>query len=315
MRKTTVILIQMSDKEKILITGANGLLGQKLITQLVEGDEFQVLASGRGGCRLPGDGFEYITLDIEEKEEVDQVFDEYQPDIVIHGAAMTQVDDCELNQEACYRANVTATENLIQASERHNSHFIFVSTDFIFSGDKGPLDELEKPSPVNYYGETKLIGEQILQKSKLNWAIARTVLVYGIAHDMSRSNIILWVKKSLEMGKQLNVVDDQFRTPTLAEDLAAGCILIAKQKAEGIYNISGEDFLTPYEMAMMTAEYFGLDQSLITRSDSKTFTQPAKRPPKTGFIVEKAKRELGFQPKTFRMGIAILAKQIILAGS
>lgn len=315
MRKSTVTRIQMSNKETIFITGANGLLGQKLIKQLVEEGQFQVFASGRGGCRLPGDGFEYITLDIEKKEEVNQVFDEYQPDIVIHGAAMTQVDDCELNQDACYRANVTATENLIQASERYNSHFIFVSTDFIFSGEKGPLDELEEPSPVNYYGETKLIGEQVLQKSKLNWAIARTVLVYGIAHDMSRSNIILWVKKSLETGKQLQVVDDQFRTPTLAEDLAAGCILIAKQKAEGIYNISGEDFLTPYEMAIMTAEYFGLDQSLITRSDSSTFTQPAKRPPKTGFIVEKAKRELGFQPKTFRTGIAILAKQIILAGS
>lgn len=305
----------MKNKEKIFVTGANGLLGQKLISQLVEEGVFEVIASGRGDCRLPGEGFTFLSLDIEDEVAVNQVFDEVKPQVVIHGAAMTQVDDCEQNREGCYKANVSATQYLINAAERHHSHFIFVSTDFIFSGEKGPLDELEEPAPVNYYGESKLIGEQILQKSSLKWAIARTVLVYGIAHDMSRSNIILWVKNSLEAGKKLQVVDDQFRTPTLAEDLAAGCILMANKKAEGVYNISGEDFLTPFEMATMTAEYFGLDQSLINRSNSTTFSQPAKRPLKTGFIIEKAKKELGFQPKTFRTGIAILAKQIILARS
>ncbi|MFC3880223.1 SDR family oxidoreductase [Algoriphagus namhaensis] len=303
----------MATKEKIFITGANGLLGQKLVAQLVEEGKFEVLASGRGECRLPGDGFTYVSLDITDRESVEEVFQKYQPNTVIHGAAMTQVDDCEKDREACYLANVTATENLIGAAERVKSHFIFVSTDFIFSGEKGPLTEDEEPNPVNYYGESKLIAEQKLIASSLKWAIARTVLVYGIAHDMSRTNIILWVKKSLEEGKTIQVVDDQFRTPTLAEDLAAGCILIANQKAEGVYNISGEDFLTPLDMALMTADYFGLDKSLIKKADSSTFTQPAKRPAKTGFIIEKAKNELGFQPKTFRAGIAILAKQIILA--
>ena len=303
----------MAIKEKIFITGANGLLGQKLVAQLVEAGKFEVLASGRGECRLPGDGFTYVSLDITDRKSVEQVFQKYQPIMVIHGAAMTQVDDCEKDREACNLANVTATENLIGAAEKVNSHFIFVSTDFIFSGEKGPLTEDEEPDPVNYYGESKLIAEQKLMASSLKWAIARTVLVYGIAHDMSRTNIILWVKKSLEEGKTIQVVDDQFRTPTLAEDLAAGCILIANQKAEGVYNISGEDFLTPLDMALMTADYFGLDKSLIKKADSSTFTQPAKRPAKTGFIIEKAKNELGFQPKTFRAGIAILAKQINLA--
>lgn len=305
----------METKEKIFITGANGLLGQKLVAQLVGEGKFQILASGRGKCRLPGDGFTYVSLDITDHVAVQTAFAKYEPSVVIHGAAMTQVDECEKDREACYLANVTATENLVEASEKCNAHFVFVSTDFIFSGEKGPLTEDEEPSPVNYYGESKLIAEQKLMASKLKWAIARTVLVYGIAHDMSRTNIILWVKKSLEDRKTIQVVDDQFRTPTLAEDLAAGCILIANQKAEGVYNISGEDFLTPYDMAIMTADYFELDKSLITKSDSSTFTQPAKRPLKTGFIIDKAKNELGFQPKTFRTGIGILAKQIILARS
>ncbi len=304
---------QMASKKKIFITGANGLLGQKLVSQLVEKGDFQVVASGKGECRLPGGGFEYASLDITNETEVESTLTSIKPDIIIHGAAMTNVDQCELNQEACYDSNVNATAYLIKAAEAIKAHFIFVSTDFIFSGEEGPLDENAIPAPVNYYGETKLIGEEMVMKSKTKWAIARTVLVFGIAHDMSRTNIVLWVKSSLEAGKEIQVVDDQFRTPTLAEDLAAGCILIAEKEAEGVFNISGSDFLTPYEMANTTAEFFGLNKGLIKRADSSTFTQPAKRPLKTGFIITKAQEQLGFEPKTFRTAIGILAKQIILA--
>ncbi len=116
---------------------------------------------------------------------------------------------------------------------------------------------------------------------------------------MSRSNIILWVKKSLEEGKNIKVVTDQWRTPTLAEDLALGCYLIADKEAEGIFNISGKDLLTPYEMALMTADYFELDQSLIAQADSTTFTQPARRPARTGFLLDKPKEVLDTSPKVF----------------
>jgi dTDP-4-dehydrorhamnose reductase len=169
------------------------------------------------------------------------------------------------------------------------------------------------PDPVNYYGQTKLDGEELLKHSSLKWAIARTVLVYGLANDLSRSNIILWVKSSLEAGKQIQVVDDQVRTPTLAEDLAAGCILMAEQGATGIFNISGSELLTPYQMAMETADYFGLNKELIVRTDSTKFTQPARRPMKTGFVIEKAKNQLGYRPKSFREGISILSKQLGLS--
>ncbi|TDQ14980.1 dTDP-4-dehydrorhamnose reductase [Algoriphagus boseongensis] len=305
------------NKPKILITGANGLLGQKLVEQLVEEGKFHVIATGKGECRLKGDGFTYVTLDITNPEQVEEVFDHLAPETVIHGAAMTHVDECELHQEACFLANVKATEYLIKAAERVNSHFIFVSTDFIFSGEDGnnPYDEEAEPDPVNFYGWTKLEGERLLRESKLKWAIARTVLVYGIANDLSRSNIILWVKSSLEQGKEIQVVDDQVRTPTLAEDLAAGCILIAENEATGIFNISGSDLLTPYDMAMETAEFFGLNKALIKRTDSTQFKQAARRPMKTGFIIDKARKQLGYEPKTFQAGIGILAKQIILARS
>jgi len=305
---------QSSNKPKILITGANGLLGQKLVEQLVQQGNFEVIATGRGPSRLSGSGFTYQTLDIENEQEVEVTLALLNPEVIIHGAAMTHVDECEKHQEACYRANVLATKYLIAAAEKIQSHFIFVSTDFIFSGLDGqnPYTEEAVADPVNYYGQTKLDGEELLQRSSLKWAIARTVLVYGLANDLSRSNIILWVKSTLEAGKQIQVVDDQVRTPTLAEDLAAGCILMAEQGATGIFNISGSELLTPYQMAMETADYFGLDKSLINQTDSTLFTQPAKRPMKTGFVIEKAKNQLGFRPKTFREGISILAKQLSL---
>jgi dTDP-4-dehydrorhamnose reductase len=303
------------NKPKIMITGANGLLGQKLVGQLVEEGKFEVIATGKGPCRLAGEGFEYESLDITNPDEVNEVVLRIAPETIIHGAAMTNVDECELNQEACGILNVKATEYLLHAAEKIQSHFIFVSTDFIFSGEDGPYDEEAEASPVNYYGETKLIGENLVRRSTASWAIARTVLVYGIARDLNRSNIILWVKSSLEAGKEIQVVDDQIRTPTLAEDLATGCILIAEQKAEGVFNISGSDVLTPYEMAMMTADFFELNKDLIKKTDSTRFTQPAKRPMKTGFSIEKARKQLGYAPKSFREGIGILSKQIILARS
>jgi dTDP-4-dehydrorhamnose reductase len=198
----------------------------------------------------------------------------------------------------------------VEACQQTGAFLCHVSTDFIFDGAAGPYTEAAEGNPISFYGWSKYAAEKVLMHSPLRWAIARTVLVYGIAHDMSRSNIILWVKKSLEDGKTINVVTDQFRSPTLAEDLAAGCALIAQQQAEGIFNISGSDVLTPYEMAIQTADYFGLDKALIKPADASTFRQTARRPPRTGFIIDKARTQLGYAPRSFAEGIAVLAGQI-----
>ncbi|AWW31273.1 NAD(P)-dependent oxidoreductase [Echinicola strongylocentroti] len=307
--------IQKNNKPSLLITGANGLLGQKLVKRLLEKKTFNVIATGRGACRLPREweGFAYASMDITNKANVLEVFQQYTPEVVIHGAAMTNVDECETSQEACYQQNVAAVANIIIAAEKSNSYLVHVSTDFIFDGEGGPYSEEAVPLPINYYGETKLQAEALIRQSKLNWGIARTVLVYGISHDMSRSNIVLWVKKSLEEGKELQLVDDQWRTPTLAEDLAEGCILMAEKRAKGVFNISGDELLTPYDMAIQTAEFFELDKTKINKTDSSAFKQTAKRPMKTGFVIQKAKDQLKFKPKSFKEGIEILAKQLNLA--
>ena len=295
---------------KILVTGSNGLLGQKLTELLEKDNAVHLIATAARPSALPMTKGEFHLLDITDAASVDKIVDSVKPDVIINTAAMTQVDQCETQREECWKANVSAVENLVKASKRNNVHLIHVSTDFIFDGTQELLDESAVPNPVNYYGESKLGGEKVIQESAISWAILRTVLVFGVTRDMSRSNIVLWVKKSLEQGKTIQVVNDQWRTPTLAEDLAMGCYLAAKKKAKGIFNISGKDYLSAYDIAIRTAEFFKLDRSLIKETDSTKFTQPARRPPRTGFIIDKARKELGYEPHSFEEGLQVLASQL-----
>lgn len=295
---------------RILVTGSNGLLGQKLVTLLQHDKNVHLIATARGALTLPLTAGDFYSLDITDKEMAVSVIHQAKPEVVINTAAMTQVDLCETEHQACIANNVTGVENLISACQKNKARLIHISTDFIFDGTEGPLDENAEPHPINFYGESKLASEQLLRFSEIEWCILRTVLVYGVTPDLSRTNIVLWVKKSLEEGKKISVVNDQWRTPTLAEDLAMGCFLAATKKAKGVYNISGKDFLTPYDIALQTATFFKLDSSLITATDSSRFKQPAQRPLKTGFIIEKAKKELGYKPHSFLEGLQVVAGQI-----
>ncbi len=297
---------------KILITGSNGLLGQKLVSALRNDAEVQLLATSRGADRTPEPlGERYAALDITSPTEVDAVFAAARPDVVIHTAAMTNVDACELDPEACQLQNVTATGLLVQAAQRHGSHFIHLSTDFIFDGKNGPYREEDVPAPLSIYGQSKLDAEHLVMNAGLaKWAIGRTIIVYGIAEGLSRSNVVLWAKSALEKGQPIKVVDDQWRMPTLAEDLADGCIRIAKRGATGIFNLSGPDGMSILELVQRVGAFFHLDTSVVTPVKSDSLGQPAKRPPRTGFVLDKARRELGYAPRGFEEGLAVLKKQL-----
>ena len=234
-------------KTKILITGSNGLLGQKLVLLLAQQADIQLIATSRGANRMDfTDGYEYQEMDITDAKQVAEVIEKVRPNAIIHTAAMTNVDQCEGEKDLCWTMNVKAVEYLTEACEKHQIFFCHLSTDFVFDGESGPYSEEDLPSPISFYGWSKYAAEEVVKRSKCPWSIVRTVLVYGITNDMSRSNIILWVKNSLEAQKPIKVVTDQFRTPTLAEDLALGCWLSVNQKAEGIFHISGKDFLYPH---------------------------------------------------------------------
>ena len=290
---------------KILLTGSNGLLGQHLLKLLLYTTTHSIIATGKGVQRTPftDSRLQYIDLDICDGVAVHQLVEAVQPELVIHAAAMTQVDECELDHIACWNVNVTATRFLVDAAKKVNAFFIFISTDFVFDGSSGPYPEEDGVNPVSYYGSSKVAAEKAVSESGLDYAIARTCLVYGDMVTGTRSNVVSWVKDNLEKGKPIKVVSDQWRTPTFVEDLAKGILLIAEKKATGIFNISGEDLVSPYDMAMATAEYLSLDKELIEKVDAAVFTQPARRPAKTGFLIDKAKKELGFEPLSFNEGL------------
>lgn len=303
---------------KILITGSNGLLGQKLVLALKNDPEVELLATSSGSNRMKNQsGYNYQSLDITNRNSVQQLFSDFLPDVVINTAAMTNVDACETDRENCWNINVNAVQNQVSVLEElsnnhtgYQPHFIHLSTDFVFDGESGPYKEDDPVNPLSYYALSKAESEKLVMQSKLNWSIARTIIVYGIADEMSRTNIVLWAKGALEKGQPLTIVDDQFRMPTLAEDLAAGCILIAKKRKTGIYHLSGKDFMNIVELVQRVARFFGLNPDLVQPIKSNTLNQAAKRPPKTGFILDKSIRELGYRPHSFEEGLQILKDQL-----
>lgn len=290
--------------KKILITGANGLLGKELVKQLLAKDYF-VIGISKGPMRFTVDSplFKYYSVDITDDFYLHDLLFEEKPGIVIHTAAMTQVDECETREEECLEINYHGTMNVLVGAEMHSSFIIHLSTDFVFDGVKGMYAEDDERNPVNWYGHCKLLAENLMEDAEIPCAIVRTCLVYGKKTEGGRDNIITWVKDKLSAGEKIKVVDDQWRTPTYIGDLAKGIISIAEKKAQGIFHISGKDLLTPYQMAVETARYLGLDESLIEKVNADTFSQPAKRPLKTGFVIDKAKSELDYEPLSFIEGI------------
>ena len=288
--------------QKVLITGANGFLGNYLTALLVH--NYKVIATGKGACRinLPHENFCYESLDFTQKDAVACLFQKVKPDIVVHAGAISQPDTCELNKEFAYQSNVESTKFLLAQSNFLKSFFVYVSTDFVFDGQRGMYIEEDIPNPVNYYGRTKLLSENAVQAYEYDWSIVRTVLVYG-APQSGRDNILTLVAKSLKEGKMSRIVNDQVRTPTYVEDLAGAINTIIAKKATGIYHISGNEVLTPYQMTIAVAKYLGLKESLIEPVTANTFQQPALRPPKTGFRLAKAERELGYKPISFEEGL------------
>jgi len=299
---------------KLLLTGSNGLTGQKIVYKVIRNKNISLLATSSGENRLKTkEGYSYQTLDISDTQAVEDIIKKFQPDVLINTAAMTNVDACELNQQDCIKINIKGVENLLQALKKYapKCFFIHLSTDFIFDGEKGNYTEEDKPNPLSFYGQSKLKGEEILlHQAEINYAVLRTILVYGVVDNMSRSNIVLWAKQALEKNQSINVVTDQFRTPTLAEDLADACLLAANKKIKGIFNIGGKDFMSIYELVNKVADAFCLNKSLIIPSTSEKIQQPAKRPPITGFNISKAKTLLEYSPHSFEQGLEIIKQQL-----
>lgn len=303
--------------KRVLITGANGLLGQELVARMSSLPVYDVLATGRDATpRYVRGSCGYTRLDITDAESIHRIYEDFAPDVVVNCAAVTQVDACETERDACWKVNADAVETLARAAKQFGSRLIQVSTDFVFDGTEGPYAEGARPNPVNYYGKAKLAGENAARLAGTDrWGVARTVLVFGTSDGSTRSNIALWVINELSNGRPIHVVTDQFRTPTYAPDLADGIERMVRYGKSGIYHLSGREYLSVFDFAKVIARTFDLDESLVRPTDSATFSQPAARPPRTGFIVLKAETEIGFRPRPISTALTHLGRRLGLSVS
>ena len=191
---------------RVLITGSNGLLGQKLLHKLRVDKTVELIATSLGeNIVSEKNGYTYFDLDITNENAVSKIILEQKPDVVINTAAMTDVDLCEDKKLECDILNVDAVQYLADACTKIDAHLIHISTDFIFDGEDGPYTEEDKPNPLSYYGLSKLKSENILKQSDCNWTILRTIIVFGVGENLSKGNLVLWAKGRSEerrVGKE-----------------------------------------------------------------------------------------------------------------
>jgi dTDP-4-dehydrorhamnose reductase len=295
---------------RVLITGANGLLAQKLVELLYRCGTYEVLLTSRQELSVFNEEtFKHRTLDIISKREVRSVIDEFEPEVIINAAAMTNVDLCETERAQAWQSNAAGVENLVYASKLVGAKFIQISTDYVFDGKNGPYDEYEKPNPINYYGKTKLAAENIVRSSGVPYAIVRTLFLYG-AGVLSRANVALRILESLVEGQQYKVADDQFSNPTLVDDVAFGVLKILEMNCTGIFHIAGPKLMSKAEFALKVAKSFDFDKKLIVPVKTAALKQAAVRPLRSGFITLKAETTLGLKTTSIEQGLLVLKSQI-----
>ena len=282
---------------RILVTGANGLVGQAVVRAAGRWPGADVLATGRGPAAATASGG-YARLDVLDGQAVERTMQDFAPDAVVHCAGTAQVEACQEQREACWALNVDAVETLAAACHRHGARLVLPSTDFVFDGQAGPYAEADRPSPINAYGRSKLAAENALRISRLtDWAVARTTMVFGVPEGDARGDFVRWLVGALRAGERVRVPSDQWRTPTFDDDLADGLLRIVRFRRTGLFHIAGREWISVLDFARQVAAAFDLDGSLIEPTTTAELHPGAPRPLRGGLLILRAESELGFHPR------------------
>jgi dTDP-4-dehydrorhamnose reductase len=255
------------------------------------------------------DSAKALQVNILDIKELKKVCYEEKPDVIIHTAALTNVDQCEKDRKLAWELNVTSVENLLSISRVLDCHFIFFSTDYIFDGMKGPYSEEDRPNPISFYGKTKHASENACIVGHNKSTVIRTNVVYGYS-SFGKSDFISWLISRLESGSELNIVDGQYCNPTFTDDIARAVIKIIDKKRYGIYNVAGADWLSRYDIALKVAKVFGFDTCKIKSIQPGELKQAAKRPNKGGLVTLKAETDLGIKFTNMENGLLAYRHQL-----
>jgi len=290
-------------KLKLLVTGASGLLGHKVAQLALEkGHEVYSLYNEH-----PTTFGTPIKLDLTNQSEISKVITKLKPDAVIHTAAYTDVDGCKTNQDLAWKINAEATKHIAIASASINSHLTYVSTDYVFDGEKGFYTEEDKTNPISYYGYTKLKGEEFIKEHAKKWCIARLSVLYGWLDY--KQNFATWLINSLNQKKKVKVLKDQYVSPTLNTNLAQMLLEITERKILGILHTAGGTRVSRHEYALKLAEVFNLNKDLIKPAKMGEMPWKAKRPRDSSLNVNKATALLNKKPLTLNQALEVMKKE------
>jgi dTDP-4-dehydrorhamnose reductase len=270
----------------VLITGANGLLGQKLCRHFSSSHKtVAVDLHPEGRVSLPN--LSYQSLDLTDGKALESHVRFYEPALIINAASYTDVDGCEIHQTEAWAVNVGAVKNLVKACQAADIRLVHLSTDYIFDGEKGPYSEDDPPNPVNFYGKTKLESENVIKQSGIHSLIVRTNVLYGFGERVKK-NFLIWLLEKLSAGEKIKIVADQFNNPTLADNLSECILEMVERDLSGVFHVGGAEYLSRYDFALKVADKFGFQNAHISPIKTETLKQKAKRPLRGGLRVEKA---------------------------
>jgi dTDP-4-dehydrorhamnose reductase len=282
--------VSTANKSMILITGANGLLGQKLCRDFSASHEVTA-------CDLhpqsfaPISGVTYRPLDVTNQPETRWYIQNTKTQAIINAAAYTDVDGCETHKKEAWVVNVGAVENLARICREREIKLIQLSTDYVFDGENGPYSEEDHPQPVSFYGETKLESEKLTAQSGIDFLIVRTNVLYGSGYKV-RQNFLLWLLDKLSQDEKIKIVTDQFNNPTLADNLSECIQEMVEKKLSGIYHVGGAEYLSRYDFAIKAALKFDFDPALISSTQTEFLEQKAARPHWGGLKTDKVRKVL-----------------------
>ena len=277
-------------KLKVLVTGSAGLVGRQVVKDL--SNSHQVFSCYNESKPEYGDS---VKMDLKNREMISSILTEKKPDIVIHLGAMTGVDLCEKEKTSASEINTKATEIIAKECSKLNSFLVYVSTDYVFDGNFGMYKEDDVANPLGFYGKSKLEGEKAVQNFSTNWCIARTSTPFGL-HPTKKS-FPMWVIENLQKQKQIDVLIDQFTSPTYIPNLSRMLIEISERRITGIIHAAGASKISRYQMASMVSDKLNLDGTLLKQISMNKMKWVAQRPKDSSLDVSRASSILNEKPQ------------------
>ncbi len=286
---------------KITIIGAGSTTATALIPMLLDETDAQLQLVSSNPTATEHPRVVADVVDIADRSALKDAVMRFMPEVIVNAAAMTNVDACEMERQLAWTLNVTVVEHLVRIARATDAHLVHLSTDYVFDGEAGPYTEQDLPSPINYYGKSKLAGENAITTAGIDHTILRTNVVYG--PPSGRPDFVQWVIKALDTSRPITVVTDQFSNPTYVDDLAMAIIRVVERKRTGLYHIGGADYLSRYDFARRIATFFKVSTDLIRPITTAELQQAAKRPLKGGLVSLKAQAMLGLRFRGVESGL------------